>query len=692
MTSKDPKRISLIVGLLSICTLPALAQEDDLLEALGGDAMISLAVGYEQPLSEAPAVATVVTAEDIAAIGAYDIADILTKVTGFHVSKKRVYDDLYIIRSVASELNPHVLVMVNGVPIGDAVQGGRPLGWSMPVQNISRIEIIRGPGSALYGADAFAGTINIVTKNARELEGFRAGAIGGSFDTYGGWAQIGIVRDQYELALSFEGQTSDGDGRFVSFDAQTASDFLLGTNASLAPGPISTGRTDINLRADLSVGDHLTVRAAYQGLRDIGVGLGGSFALDPEGQLDVNVFTGDVNLITPVSKAIEMVTNVSVFHEDFGSTFQTFPPGAFGSFPEGVHTAFDFKLTEIRGNSRAQFSGIEGHTIVAGVGVTHQRSHDIDDRRNFFQSPSGVLVLAPGFLSAQELGVLPNALPRARTNIYGYIQDEWRIAPDWTITAGARIDYYSSFGETINPRASVVWTASPGLTVKALYGRAFRPPTFLESTEGAGQIAIGNPDLKPEMTDTFEFVIQKNWGQSLKTSINGYFYQTDDLITIAPDLLTSIPTFMNSDGTNGYGVELDADLQLAANAYTKFGYAFQKSKFRTSDDATGFAPTHQAYAEARWRVNANLAMTFGVKYVGERQRAPGDLRETVNRYFWGTAALRYSPDQDGPLFATLTVDNIFNADAREPSTDQFLAPEDIPLSGRQILGRVGVRF
>lgn len=692
MTWNNPKWISLIVGLSNLCALPAVAQEDDLIEALGGDTMISLAVGYEQPLSEAPAVATVVTAEDIAAIGAYNIGDVLTKVTGIHVSKKRVYDDLYIIRSVASELNPHVLVMVNGVPVGDAVQGGRPLGWSMPVQNISRIEIIRGPGSALYGADAFAGTINIVTKDAHEIDGLRVGALGGNFDTMGGWAQLGIVRDSYELALSFEGQTSDGDEKFVSVDAQTVSDFLLGTNASLAPGPISTGRSDINLRADLSVGDRLTVRAAYQGLRDVGVGLGGSFALDPEGQLDVNVFTGDVNFSTPISDSVEIISNVSIFHEDFSSTFQTFPPGAFGSFPDGVHTAFDFKLTEVRGNSRALFSGIKGHTIIGGIGVTHQRSHDIDDRRNFFQTPSGVLALAPGFLTAEELGVPPNAVPRSRTNVYAFLQDEWRIAPDWTVTAGARIDYYSSFGETINPRVSVVWAASPELTLKALYGRAFRPPTFLESTEGAGQIAIGNPNLKPEMTDTFEFVIQRDWGRRLKTSLNGYFYQTDDLITIAPDALTSIPTFMNSNGTNGYGVEFDVDLTLTEHAHAKFGYSFQESRFRTSKEATGFAPKHQAYAEGRWRFSPNLAMTLGVKYVGERRRAPGDLRENVGSYFWGTAAVRYSPNHDGPLFATLSVENLFDVDAREPSTDQFLAPEDIPLQGRRFLGRVGVRF
>ncbi|MCK5748004.1 MAG: TonB-dependent receptor plug domain-containing protein, partial [Oricola sp.] len=119
--------------------------------------MISIATGYERPLSEAPAVATVITHKDIEAIGATTIAEILETVTGLHVSKNRTNDDLFFMRAIATELNPHVLFMINGFAVGDSVQGGRPVGWSLPVQNISRIEIIRGPGSALYGADAFAG-------------------------------------------------------------------------------------------------------------------------------------------------------------------------------------------------------------------------------------------------------------------------------------------------------------------------------------------------------------------------------------------------------------------------------------------------------------------------------------------------------------------------------------------------------
>ncbi len=148
------------------------AQENDLVQSLGGDQMFSLAVGYEQPISEAPAVATVITAKDIEALGATRIEEVLATVTGLHISKNRAHDSIYVIRSIASEVNPHVLVMINGAPIGDAVQGGRPLGWTLSVQNISRIEIVRGPGSALYGADAFAGTINIITKTAQEIGPF----------------------------------------------------------------------------------------------------------------------------------------------------------------------------------------------------------------------------------------------------------------------------------------------------------------------------------------------------------------------------------------------------------------------------------------------------------------------------------------------------------------------------------------
>jgi len=667
-----------------------LAQENDLLQSLGGDQMFSLAVGYEQPISEAPAVATVITAKDIEALGATRIEEVLATVTGLHISKNRAHDSIYVIRSITSEVNPHVLVMINGAPIGDAVQGGRPLGWTLPVQNISRIEIVRGPGSALYGADAFAGTINIITKTAQEIGPISVGALGGSFSTYGGWIQSGIVRDSFEAALSFEVQTTNGDDPIVQADVQTFLDQLFSTNASLAPGGISLGRTDINARSDFRFGDSFTWRAAYQGIIDAQNGAGVAFALDPVGERDLHLFSSDLTFETALAENLEMMATASFFREDFKAFFQSNPPGAFGFFPEGVLNQIDFDLTEYRGRTEILYAPGRSHKLKAGFGATYQEAANIVDRRNFLQGPGGVLLPAPGFLTTDELGVLPNAFADSRTNVFGLLQDEWSIAPDWTVTLGVRFDHFTNFGLTINPRASVVWNANPTFTIKALYGSAFRAPTFLEETEGSGQIARGNQDLEPEMIDTAEIVLEKRWSDAFETSVTGYAYWTNDLIEVVSSPMTGIPTFENTGGTRGAGFELDGRLNLNDKVSVRTSYAYQSAEFRASGQRVGSVPQHLMYAEARWMVTPELSSLIGVKYVGNRSRAASDIRPTLNGYALANLSLEYRPRQLSGLFVRVAATNLLNKRALEPSPNLIFPTDDIPLEGRKIIARIGV--
>lgn len=112
----------------------------------------------------------------------------------------------------------------------------------MPVENISRIEVIRGPGSAIYGADAFAGTINIITKNSTEIDGLEIGASAGSFDEYRGWIQYGGSKASWDMAFSAQVLDTYGQHENVNSDFQTTLDNLTGTSASLAPGNINLGR------------------------------------------------------------------------------------------------------------------------------------------------------------------------------------------------------------------------------------------------------------------------------------------------------------------------------------------------------------------------------------------------------------------------------------------------------------------
>lgn len=177
-------------GLL-FCT-PAMAEleEDSLLLQLSGDEeLISIATGTPKPISKAPAVASVVTAEDIKASGVKTVQEALEHIPGLHIGASTINKmrPIHSFRGIHTANNPHALIMINGLGIPDLFVGSITANLHMPVENIARIEVIRGPGSAVYGADAFAGVINIITKTEEDISGFQTGIKGGSFGTRNLW-------------------------------------------------------------------------------------------------------------------------------------------------------------------------------------------------------------------------------------------------------------------------------------------------------------------------------------------------------------------------------------------------------------------------------------------------------------------------------------------------------------------------
>jgi len=176
--------------LLVVANGIAVADYDDeeaLIELYGDEETVSIATGSATPISRAPAVATVITEQDIKDVGANDIDDVLETVPGLHVARSNTYSPVYSFRGIYTAENPQVLMLINGVAITNLFPGNRGLVWGgMPVESISRIEVIRGPGSAVYGADAFAGVINIITKTASDIDGFEFGSRLGRFPRYMG--------------------------------------------------------------------------------------------------------------------------------------------------------------------------------------------------------------------------------------------------------------------------------------------------------------------------------------------------------------------------------------------------------------------------------------------------------------------------------------------------------------------------
>ncbi|MCP4993265.1 MAG: TonB-dependent receptor plug domain-containing protein, partial [Gammaproteobacteria bacterium] len=324
------KGLTLLIVMLS--TFEVMAQngdEEDLALAFGGEEFLSIATGRQQPVSKAPAVATVITAKEIKEMGATNLDQVLESVPGLHVSLSLVrFSPVYSIRGIHTDLNPQVLMLVNGVPITQVYFGDRGAKSTLPVASIQRVEVIRGPGSAVYGADAFAGVINVITKSAADIDGTEAGVRAGSFDTQELWLLHGGEWGGFDVAFSLEASTTDGDSdRIIQSDAQSFFDSQLGTSASLAPGPVDTREEQVDIRLELSR-DKWTFRLWNRRQSDVGVGPGLAQALDPEGAGETDNYLTDVTYEDPnIGRYWDLTARASYMDINSRSRQTLFPAG-----------------------------------------------------------------------------------------------------------------------------------------------------------------------------------------------------------------------------------------------------------------------------------------------------------------------------------------------------------------------------
>lgn len=300
------KFISTLIGLFILAlSLPSkangeLGDEEDLISAYGDEEIISLATGRSQPVSRAPAVATVITSKDIQEMGATNLDQVLESIPGVHVSLSSVrFSPVISIRGIHTDKNPQVLMLVNGVPITQVYFGDRGVHSTLPIASIERVEIMRGPGSAIFGADAFSGVINVITKDAASIDGIEGGVRYGSFDSKEAWALYGGKWGDVDIGFTVEyHQTNGDDDRIIASDSQSIFDSVFATNASLAPGPASTGIERADIRLDLGYKDW-RLRAWNWRQNDAGVGPGLAQALDPTGFSETDNYLVDLTFHDP---------------------------------------------------------------------------------------------------------------------------------------------------------------------------------------------------------------------------------------------------------------------------------------------------------------------------------------------------------------------------------------------------------
>ncbi|MGV1100730.1 TonB-dependent receptor plug domain-containing protein [Thiovibrio sp. JS02] len=657
-------------------------QEEDVYRT---DRLLLTATGSLKPVHLAPSVASVITAEDIKGVGATTLDEVLETVPGLHVepSGTGYFSSIWSIRGIHTSLNPQVLLLINGVPFTSNYQGSRFMGFQMPVAMISRVEVVRGPGSALHGADAFAGTVNVITKDNFEINGTQAGARYGSFDTSDLWAQHGGQYGGWDVAFGVESRKTSGDK-----DRVIEKDYLhaIGAGAlSNAPSHIDTWNEQLD--------SHLNLRKEnwalhlYGTLQDSSLGPGGSQAITHDNELDSKSLLADLthrNDKLIENWELESRVYFSYIHQD--SFLQFYPSGFLNMQGEPIQTSQDGGV-----EASGVYKGFNDHQLRLGLGWKNY-DFEADQYKNY--GPAAGL---------NQFGDLVHVTDPAhiyisdgsRTLGYGLAQDEWQFAKTWTLTAGVRYDEYSDFGSTTNMRAALVWETRYDLTTKLMYGQAFRGPSFAEQNIKNNPVSVGNPNLTPEEIETVELAFDYQPTRDLRLILSLFNYEAKDLIELVGPGLPQ--AFTNYGEQEGNGLEMEMDWRPLQDFRLRGNVAHQRSENKKLDAVVPDAPELQFYLNPSWAFLPHWTLEGQYFWIGERHRSQGDPRGDIDDYSLVNLTLRRKRIANH-WEAAVSVRNLFDEEGRIPSPYAAAAPEgayipyDYPIEGRAIYAEISCRF
>jgi vitamin B12 transporter len=426
-------------------------------------------------------------------------------------------------------------VMLDGVPVNEP--GGYYNFASQFPLELGRIEVVRGATSSLYGTDALAGVVHLVTRRARPDEklGGSAEAEAGAFswkrgkgslsghagrlDWNGGLSYLKTDNEQPNSAFE---QTAGALALGLRLsDRTSARAFLRGeTSSAGAPGAVAYGRPDLDASSDHDelAGSfalrHAGDRAAHE-LR-AGIARTGQLSRNP---LDSGSFTPRLG-----SRAAPFESS------DF--------PNPLGYQNDTGRATLGYQLDVQLGAS---------HLVSAGADVEHETG-DIGDRRGPLLSPT-------------------------RTNVGGYAQDRIAVGSRLFLTLGGRVERNASFGTRAVPRAAVALRLGPparATTLRASAGAGIKEPSFLQSF-GVSEFALGNADLKAERSRTFDVGIEQR-GLAERVRVEATFFNHDYRDQIAFKTISFSPfrgSYENLGRARGRGLELALD--AAPSSRLRFG-------------------------------------------------------------------------------------------------------------------------
>lgn len=598
--------------------------------------IVVTATRLEEPIENIPASITVVSKEDIAKKHPITIDELLRDVPGMHISRFGTIGEESFPRLRGTD-ERHLLVMIDGVVINPSFDDVFDFA-DYHVDNIERIEIVRGNYSALYGSDAIGGVINIITKKPEAKSKYFISSEGGSF--YTARETIGINNNINSLKFVITGARTDSAGNYERDEYQNLT-------------------FSLNSQYDITKDSQLKFIARYiRSTKEIPVAI-------------------TANISPPIIPRVIFDQNARTRRSTFINSL---------SFEKYVSSTWDFNITTSYYNFHkiVDDEGQEGANLMAFFqSDTISRRYTLETQQNFYIHRLDTLIAGVA-VEREEAdhssntnftlgGLFPDhvAFDKYRTNYGVYLQNTFNWNDRLVFIAGGRYDYYSTFGSVFNPKFSASYLLEPTQTrFKASYSHGYHAPSFdqLYSTP------LGNKKLKEEKSKSFEIgfdqYIKKDFLQ-----LGLVYFQIDYRNRIIRDLAAF--QYVNTGVARSNGFEAYLKIKPIDNLSFKVNYTLNDTENKDTGEPLSSIPKYMLNFNVDYQPTEPLNLNMDVNFVGSEFASAGNiigldgnpLGETNPGYYKVdlSASYVFSSDWNSLKDLTLygTILNLFNEEYTE---------------------------
>lgn len=512
------------------------------------DVKISTASKSAERINDAPGVVTTISQEEIERLGANTLADVLQRASSVFVTGSSLFTQnaVSIRGDMLTHINNHVLILLDGRPVREGIFGGLDMAIlaSFPLNEVQQIEVIRGPGSVLYGTNAYSGVINIITKTGTDQTKIKGTVGGGTLGARMASVSGGGTIDSLKLHAGVQYYQDDG-WDFSAYDEVPTT----GPRANqLLTKTIRVPRANFGARLGGKYKD-FTFNTLFAHTTYTTMGSSPNWSVYPSGdQVKSNRFFGDLGYEKVFTEHVSLEVNATVNSFNAGFNLPGTPVAPFREY------ALDLLLEP---TVHVNFWDKKANIIVGGV---------IWNLNGEAKTRGAVTI--PEF---------------SDTWMSGYTQVSYQPIRQIKIIGGLQVNKATNQDLNLTPRAGLIFNPLPRLGLKLLYGEAFRA-AFRGETSINTPVLRGASELNAERIATFDAQIFYDL-KKVQLSATYFRSKQSDLITRRPTReAANINTYFNADNLEFQGAEFELKATPIASLLFTGSFLYQENILKITSD------------------------------------------------------------------------------------------------------------